>query len=69
MHGYESSRYQTDALKLASKYIGNEYKCPSLTLEMLFKDNDNLPDERVGWNGERWPATGLSRWPTHSRRP
>ncbi|SAL39415.1 peptidase [Caballeronia peredens] len=60
VHGYEASRYQTDALKLASKYIGNEYKCLSLTLEMPFKDNANLPDERVGWNGERSAALGAS---------
>ncbi len=46
VHGYESSKYQTDALKFASKYIGNEYKCLSLTLEMPFKDNANLPAAR-----------------------
>ncbi|MDR5793325.1 hypothetical protein QCE49_08060, partial [Caballeronia sp. LZ008] len=60
VHGYESSKYQTDALKLASKYIGNEYKCLSLTLEMPFKDNANLPDESVGWNGARSAALGAS---------
>lgn len=58
--GYESSKYQTDALKLASKYIGNEFGCLSLTLEMPFKDNANVPDERVGWNGERSAALGAS---------
>ena len=47
-YGYEASKYQTDALKLASKYVGNEFGCLSLTLEMPFKDNANLPDERVG---------------------
>jgi murein tripeptide amidase MpaA len=60
VHGYESGKYQTDALKLASKYIGNEYKCLSLTLEMPFKDNDNLPDERVGWSGERSASLGAA---------
>jgi murein tripeptide amidase MpaA len=60
VHGYESSKYQTDALKLASKYVGNEFGCLSLTLEMPFKDNDNLPDERVGWNGERSAALGAA---------
>ncbi|QCP48809.1 carboxypeptidase family protein [Trinickia violacea] len=58
--GYESSKYQQDALKLASKYIGHEYGCLSLTLEMPFKDNANLPDERVGWNGERSAALGAA---------
>jgi murein tripeptide amidase MpaA len=60
VHGYESSKYQTDALKLASKYVGNQFGCLSLTLEMPFKDNANLPDERVGWNGERSAALGAA---------
>ena len=54
------SKYREDALKLASKYIGNEFGCLSLTLEMPFKDNANLPDERVGWNGERSAALGAA---------
>jgi murein tripeptide amidase MpaA len=60
VYGYEASKYQTDALKLASKYVGNEFGCLSLTLEMPFKDNANLPDERVGWNGDRSAALGAS---------
>ena len=60
VYGYEASKYQMDALKLASKYVGNEFGCLSLTLEMPFKDNANLPDERVGWNGERSAALGAS---------
>ncbi|WP_430227500.1 M14 family metallopeptidase [Paraburkholderia tropica] len=59
-HGYEASRYREDALKLASKYIGHRYGCLSLTLEMPFKDNANLPDERVGWNGERSASLGAA---------
>jgi murein tripeptide amidase MpaA len=59
-HGYEASRYREDALKLASKYIGHRHGCLSLTLEMPFKDNANLPDERVGWNGERSAALGAA---------
>jgi murein tripeptide amidase MpaA len=59
-HGYEASKYREDALKLASKYIGYTFGCLSLTLEMPFKDNANLPDERVGWNGERSAALGAA---------
>lgn len=59
-HGYEASKYREDALKLASKYIGHTFGCLSLTLEMPFKDNANLPDERVGWNGERSAALGAA---------
>ncbi len=59
-YGYESGKYRQDALKLASKYIGHTYGCLSLTLEMPFKDNANLPDERVGWNGERSASLGAA---------
>jgi murein tripeptide amidase MpaA len=45
-------------LKLASKYIGHAFKCVSLTLELPFKDNANLPDEQVGWNGARSARLG-----------
>lgn len=59
-YGYEAGKYRQDALKLASKYVGHEFGCLSLTLEMPFKDNANLPDERVGWNGERSAALGAA---------
>ncbi|MDE1182702.1 M14-type cytosolic carboxypeptidase [Paraburkholderia sp.] len=59
-YGYAASKYREDALKLASKYIGHTFGCLSLTLEMPFKDNANLPDERVGWNGERSAALGAA---------
>lgn len=51
--GYEASKYSADMLTLASKYIGHTFQCVSLTLEMPFKDNANLPDAGVGWDGER----------------
>lgn len=52
-YGYEASKYNEDVLKLASKYIGHTFKCVSLTLELPFKDNANLPDPEVGWDGAR----------------
>lgn len=57
-HGYEASKYREDMLQLASKYIGHTFGCLSLTLEMPFKDNANLPDEAVGWNGARSAELG-----------
>jgi len=51
--GYEASKYNEDLLKLASKYVGHTYKCVSLTLELPFKDNANMPDLEVGWDGSR----------------
>ncbi|SNS58201.1 Murein tripeptide amidase MpaA [Noviherbaspirillum humi] len=56
--GYEPTKYREDMLKLASKYIGHTYGCVSLTLEMPFKDNADLPDTVHGWNGARSAALG-----------
>ena len=34
--------------------------CLAFTIEMPFKDNTDLPDDRVGWNGERSKKLGAS---------
>ncbi len=60
VHGYAASKYNADALKLASKYIGNAFGCLSLTLEMPFKDNADLPQPAVGWNGQRSALLGTA---------
>ncbi|MEN9867357.1 MAG: hypothetical protein RL748_2947, partial [Pseudomonadota bacterium] len=58
--GYAASKYNDDMLTLASKYIGHTFKCLSLTLEMPFKDNADLPDPSVGWNGARSMQLGAA---------
>jgi len=58
--GYPVGRYQQDALKLASKWVGERFRCVSLTLEMPFKDNAHQPDPGVGWNGEKSKALGAA---------
>ncbi len=60
VHGYPASKYQTDALKLASKWVGHTYGCLSLTLEMPFKDNADMPDSEFGWTGERSRKLGAA---------
>jgi murein tripeptide amidase MpaA len=60
VHGYSAGKYNEDALKLASKWVGHTFGCLSLTLEMPFKDNANLPDFGVGWNGERSRKLGAA---------
>jgi murein tripeptide amidase MpaA len=60
VHGYSASKYSTDALKLASKWVGDTYRCLSLTLEMPFKDNADLPDTDAGWSGERSRKLGAA---------
>ncbi len=56
--GYAASKYSSDVLTLASKYVGHTFKCISLTLELPFKDNVNLPDAQVGWDGARSARLG-----------
>jgi murein tripeptide amidase MpaA len=60
VHGYAASKYNEDALKLASKWVGHTYGCLSLTLEMPFKDNADLPDAEFGWSGERSRKLGAA---------
>jgi murein tripeptide amidase MpaA len=59
-HGYAAEKYRDDVLKLASKYIGHTFKCVSLTLEMPFKDNADMPDTETGWNGSRSARLGAA---------
>jgi murein tripeptide amidase MpaA len=59
-HGYHAGKYNEDALKLASKWVGHTFGCLSLTLEMPFKDNADLPDPDVGWNGDRSRKLGAA---------
>ena len=58
--GYAASKYNQDMLKLASKYIGHTFKCLSLTLEMPFKDNADLPNPHTGWSGARSSELGAA---------
>ena len=60
VHGYSNNKDTKVNLTLASKYVGHAFGCLSLTLEMPFKDNADLPDEAVGWNGERSARLGAA---------
>ena len=60
VHGYLASKYNQEMLTLASKYIGHTFKCLSLTLEMPFKDNADMPDPELGWNGARSKQLGAA---------
>jgi murein tripeptide amidase MpaA len=59
-YGYPANKYSSDALKLASKWVGHRFGCLSLTLEMPFKDTADTPDPRVGWNGARSKRLGAA---------
>jgi murein tripeptide amidase MpaA len=60
VHGYSAGKYNEEALKLASKWVGHTFGCLALTLEMPFKDNADLPDPDVGWNGDRSRKLGAA---------
>ncbi|OYW25827.1 MAG: hypothetical protein B7Z51_10715, partial [Methyloversatilis sp. 12-65-5] len=51
--GYAPDRFNDDMLTLASKWVFHRFGCLSLTLEMPFKDNANLPDGLFGWSAAR----------------
>ncbi len=52
-HGYPKNEPGTGNLAICSKHIGERFKCLSLTVEMPFKDNNDLPDTEFGWSPER----------------
>jgi murein tripeptide amidase MpaA len=58
--GYLPGKYSEHMLTLASKYVGHAFRCLSLTLEMPFKDNADMPDAAIGWNGARSMALGAA---------
>jgi murein tripeptide amidase MpaA len=60
VHGYPDDKETKVNLTLASKYAGHVFGCLALTLEMPFKDNADLPDEQIGWNGERSRRLGAA---------
>ena len=45
---------------LATNWIAQHFGCLAFTIEMPFKDNANLPDPVVGWNGQRARKLGAS---------
>ncbi len=59
-HGYEVDKPGTANLGICSKWVGENFDCLSLTIEMPFKDNNNLPDSIHGWSSERSKCFGAS---------
>lgn len=58
--GYEQGRFGDELLTLGSKWVAHAFGCLSLTLEMPFKDNANLPDDQYGWSGARSKRLGAA---------
>ncbi len=58
--GYEPGQFGPETLTMASFWVGHHFKCPSMTLEMPFKDYDERPDAVYGWSAERSRKLGAS---------
>lgn len=58
--GYPKNEPGKANLNICSKQIAQRFSCLSLTLEMPFKDNANLPDPIYGWSPERSIRLGES---------
>ena len=51
--GYAVSAPGTANLTMSTNQLANRFGCVSMTLEMPFKDNDDLPDAAQAWSPER----------------
>ncbi len=51
--GYEIDAPGQANMTLATHWVAEHFDCLANTLEMPFKDNDNLPDSNTGWSPER----------------
>lgn len=52
-HGYPKDEPGQANLTVASSWVGQEFDCLSYTIEMPFKDNNDLPDVEFGWSDTR----------------
>lgn len=51
--GYDIDAPGTANMTIATHWVAERFDCLANTLEMPFKDNDNLPFEDTGWSPER----------------
>ncbi len=51
--GYDKDEPGKANLTIASNWVAHTFDCLANTLEMPFKDNDDLPDPFAGWSPER----------------
>ncbi len=58
--GYPKNEPGEANLMICTKNLAEEFKCFAQTLEMPFKQNDNIPDEIFGWSPDRSIKLGAS---------
>ena len=51
--GYDIDAPGTADMTIATHWVAERFDCLANTLEMPFKDNDNVPDAETGWSPER----------------
>ena len=51
--GYDVDAPSTANMTIATHWVAERFDCLANTLEMPFKDNDNVPDADTGWSPER----------------
>ncbi len=59
-HGYDKDEPGKANLSICSNQVGQRFDCLSMTIEMPFKDNANMPDPIQGWSPERSAHLGQS---------
>jgi len=59
-YGYDEDEPGKANLSMACTWVGEQFNCLSYTLEMPFKDNNDLPDPLYGWSAERCCRLGES---------
>jgi murein tripeptide amidase MpaA len=57
-HGYPVARPGKANLTMSTNQLAERFGCVSMTLEMPFKDNDDLPCPAQGWSPERSALLG-----------
>ncbi|MBV9842177.1 MAG: hypothetical protein JOY99_11730 [Sphingomonadaceae bacterium] len=57
-HGYAVTRPGSANLSMSTNQLAGRFGCVAMTLEMPFKDNDDLPDPERGWSPERSARLG-----------
>ena len=51
--GYGPTRATLANPTLATNWVAQRFACAAFTVEMPFKDNNDLPDPVAGWSGAR----------------
>lgn len=57
-HGYERDAPGQANLTVASANVGESFDCLAFTVEMPFKDNDDIPNPETGWSDMRSQQLG-----------